>query len=110
MELGLIMKYLAEHEIEKFNQMGYLVKKKLFNDDEILDVLSTPQIGHRTPEISDLISFVALFIERKPCPKPLAISGILSAPKTITRMKIIKAISAPLINNGSIIIIICKYT
>ena len=26
--------------------------------DEILDVLSTPQIGHRTPEISDLIDFL----------------------------------------------------
>ena len=38
MELGFIMKYLAEHEIEKFNQMGYLVKKKLFNYDEILEI------------------------------------------------------------------------
>ena len=31
--------------------------------DDILDVLSTPQIGHRTPEISELISFLVKEIQ-----------------------------------------------
>mgnify|MGYP001215426011 CR=1 FL=1 len=32
--------------------------------DDILDILSTPQIGHRTPEISKLISNITEGLEK----------------------------------------------
>ena len=51
---------------------------------------------------SDLISLVAFLMLRIPLPSPLATSGILSAPNTITRIKTMKAISVLLIKRGSV--------
>ena len=51
-------------------------------------------IGSEEDRISLLISLVACFISLRPFPKFLAISGILSAPKKITAINNIIAISA----------------
>jgi hypothetical protein len=55
--------------------------------------------------ISDLISFVACFTWVIPLAKPLAIEGILSAPKMSKTIKKIKTISAPLMNNMDVVFV-----
>ena len=35
--------------------------------NDILEILSTEQIGHRTPEISELIDFIVVLVLEKYC-------------------------------------------